>query len=204
VIRVGLCETACADCFRRLGRTLRAVATDYGNGCPGCGVLAVGRGGTILYGDPLDPESEWTGITCAVPPSPLDEEPVIAGVAASYDTYNAVGAGGAVFFFGPAAGRGGCQRRDVGQTVTGGVRVESLAGAPGVFLSDVWAIDARRAFVVGDAGTLLQIEPDRVTAIKTGTQENLHAIWRNFDPDSGNPVLWVVGAGGALLRAEFR
>jgi hypothetical protein len=62
-------------------------------------------------------------------------------------------------------------------------------------LRAIAALSADRAWVVGDAGALLEWNGSTFAKIETGTRVNLTAVWA--DPDAG---VWAVGEHGTILH----
>lgn len=195
----GDCSSLCPACFRRQERTLRSVARGANY------LVAVGVDGRILVrDDPTDPAGLWIAPTCVTTPEPLDEGPLLASVSArnNGDTFAVVGAAGAMMLIDPSAGM--CTAREEGVPLTGGLLVETRLGIPSAFLASVYATSPTQAFVVGDQGLLLQIGGVfQVTEIETGVKENLHTVVVLGDPETGEPILWMVGAGGVFLRGAY-
>ena len=198
----GSCSTLCPTCFRRLEETLRGVSVQ------GNDIVAVGSSGTIVYGalDALD--DPFRAPSCPTPPEPLDERPLLAAVQGNGGRFQMVGAAGAIF----AAQTGG------------NCTIQSRTGAPQAFLSGVLATGGNGGFVVGDAGTFLQLDGGQLTPIDTAITQNLFSIWQTAAPlsedeirqtgrdpadiDPNEPVVqvaryWLIGAGGTIVQAAF-
>ncbi len=173
----GRCSALCPDCFRRQAETLRAAAI------AGTTLVAVGARGTILEGDLQAPELVWTAPGCPNPPAPLDGRPLLTGLSAS-GVFHTVGSGGALLRFAPT-----------------GCNVEPVLGGPGVFLSAVAATSATRGFAAGDRGVLVLYEGAGLQILDTGIVENLLDVTVTNGADGER--VWVVGAGGVIVRGGY-
>lgn len=184
----GVCSALCPDCFRRLDKTLRAVAVE------GSTIVAVGARGTIVIGDRDHPTDVWRAPGCPVPPSPLDERPVLAGVRGHGGNFHAVGAAGAVL-------RSNADTSDC--------PVQPRLGAPQGFLSAVHATGGNSAIAVGDRGLFLIVDggaDPQVREQQNNIDANLLAIWRTVERlANGMDVerFWLVGADGVIVEASY-
>ncbi|MEZ4272416.1 MAG: hypothetical protein R3C68_13615, partial [Myxococcota bacterium] len=153
---LGLCRTLCPTCFRRLERTLRGVVGGSGF------ITAVGDHGNLFVLNLSNPEGligVWEAPTCPATPPPLDQYPLLVGVAVRGSAFRVVGSGGSVFDLAP--GGGGCI-------------IASRSGSPPGFLSNLMFIGSNRSYAVGDRGLLLDIGGSgNIEVIDTQVQENL-------------------------------
>lgn len=201
-VTAGQCSTLCPTCFRRLDETLRGISVQ------GDDIAAVGAAGTIVYGrvDALD--QPFSAPSCATPPAPLDQKPVLAAVQGSGNRFQVVGAAGAVFRL---AASGACA-------------IESRTGAPQGFLSGVFATGVSSGYAVGDGGLFLLVDGTTLTSITTGITQNLFSIWETASPLTDDEVrqtgrdpadldptvprdsiarFWLTGADGTIVQAAF-
>lgn len=198
----GNCSTYCPTCFRRLTETLRGVSVQ------GNDVAAVGSSGTIVYGALDNLQNPFRMPSCATPPAPFDQRPLLAGIQGAGGRFQVVGAAGAIFSL----------------QASGNCSIQSRTGAPQGFLSGVLATSGNSSYVVGDAGLFVAVEGGTLTPIPTGITQNLFSIWQtasplsddevrqtgrdpaDLDPNEERPPVaryWLVGAGGTIVQAAF-
>jgi hypothetical protein len=186
----GACGVICPNCFRRLDKTLRSIASD------GTTLVAVGIGGTVvtLGIGGMDPTGVWTLPDCSPnTPPPLDERPLLTAVSPRDGGFHMVGAGGLVGGVVPGSSCG----------------LDTRCGAPPAFMAGVFSIGQQRGYAVGDSGTLVEfgapsgdcVGAPAVESIVNDTKENLNSIW--VTRTQGVARLWMVGAHGAMVRATY-
>ncbi len=81
--------------------------------------------------------------------------------------------------------------------------IESIPGAPKVFLRSVWGTSMGDAWAVGWNGSVVHLDGQQASVVKGVTESRLEGVWGSWvvDPvtEEGAPVFYLVGVNGTVL-----